>query len=44
MANIVLVHGVWQGTSTWDWVVPELEEAGHSVYVPTLTGLGAHAH
>jgi pimeloyl-ACP methyl ester carboxylesterase len=44
MANIVLVHGAWQGASTWDWVVPELEAAGHRVYVPTLTGLGAHAH
>lgn len=44
MAAFVLVHGAWQGTSTWDWVVHELEKAGHKVYVPTLTGLGAHAH
>lgn len=44
MAAFVLVHGAWQGASTWDWVVPDLEDAGHKVYVPTLTGLGAHSH
>lgn len=44
MATFVLVHGAWQGASTWDWAVPELEDAGHKVYVPTLTGLGAHSH
>lgn len=44
MATFVLVHGAWQGASTWDLVVPKLLNAGHQVYAPTLTGLGAHGH
>ena len=44
MPTFVLVHGAWQGASTWDFVAPKLREAGHQVYVPTLTGLGANAH
>ena len=44
MATFVLVHGAWQGASTWDLVVPTLRAAGHQVYTPTLVGLGANAH
>jgi pimeloyl-ACP methyl ester carboxylesterase len=44
MSTFVLVHGAWQGASTWDLVVPNLRTAGHRVYVPILTGLGAHGH
>ena len=44
MATFVLVHGAWQGASTWDLVVPKLWAAGHRVYTPTLIGLGANAH
>jgi pimeloyl-ACP methyl ester carboxylesterase len=44
MATFVLVHGAWQGASTWDLVVPRLWAAGHRVYTPTLIGLGANAH
>jgi pimeloyl-ACP methyl ester carboxylesterase len=44
MSVYVLVHGAWQGASTWDWIVPQLRAAGRAVYVPFLTGLGAHAH
>ncbi|MBM4461033.1 MAG: hypothetical protein FJ011_25260 [Chloroflexi bacterium] len=44
MTTFVLVHGAWQGASTWDLVVPRLRAAGHRVYTPTLTGLGANAH
>lgn len=44
MTPFVLVHGAWQGASTWDLVVPRLREAGHRVYTPTLTGFGANAH
>lgn len=43
MANYVLVHGGWFGGWCWDKVVPLLQAAGHSVYTPTLTGLGEQA-
>ncbi len=43
MANYVLVHGGWFGAWCWDKVVPLLQAAGHSVYTPTLTGLGEQA-
>ncbi len=43
MANYVLVHGGWFGGWCWDKVVPLLQAAGHSVYTPTLTGLGERA-
>ena len=44
MSVYVLVHGAWQGASTWDWIIPHLRAARHSVYTPLLTGLGAHTH
>jgi len=40
MSTFVLVHGAWQGASTWDLVVPRLQAAGHKVFTPVLTGLG----
>jgi pimeloyl-ACP methyl ester carboxylesterase len=40
MSTFVLVHGAWQGTSTWDLVVPKLQTSGHTVFTPVLTGLG----
>jgi pimeloyl-ACP methyl ester carboxylesterase len=40
MSTFVLVHGAWQGTSTWDLAVPKLQTAGHKVFTPVLTGLG----
>ena len=43
MVNYVLVHGGWHGAWCWDKVVPLLQAAGHSVYAPTLTGLGEQA-
>ncbi len=43
MANYVLVHGGWFGGWCWDKVVPLLQAAGHSVYTPTLTGMGEQA-
>jgi pimeloyl-ACP methyl ester carboxylesterase len=39
MSTFVLVHGAWQTASTWDVVVPQLLESGHTVVVPQLTGL-----
>ena len=38
MANIVLVHGGWQGGWCWDAVAEDLQAAGHSVLAPTLRG------
>jgi pimeloyl-ACP methyl ester carboxylesterase len=43
MATFVLVHGGWHGGWCWQKVIPFLEEAGHEVYAPTLTGLAERA-
>ncbi len=43
MASFVLVHGGWHGGWCWQKVIPFLEEAGHEVYTPTLTGLAERA-
>ena len=40
MSTFVLVHGAWQGASTWDSIVPKLQTAGHKAFTPVLTGLG----
>jgi pimeloyl-ACP methyl ester carboxylesterase len=40
----VLVHGAWHGGWSWKKVKAILAEEGHTVYTPTLTGLGEHAH
>ncbi|HLW84251.1 MAG TPA: alpha/beta hydrolase [Candidatus Sulfotelmatobacter sp.] len=40
MSAFVLVHGAWQSTGTWDRLAPLLEEHGHRVIKPVLTGLG----
>jgi hypothetical protein len=39
MCVFVLVHGAWQTASTWNLVVPRLQDAGHAVFVPLLAGL-----
>ncbi len=43
MANYVLVHGGWFGAWCWFKVVPLLQAAGHSVYTPSLAGVGEQA-
>ena len=43
MANYVLVHGGWFGAWCWYKVVPLLQASGHSVFTPTLTGVGEQA-
>lgn len=43
MATFVLVHGAWHGGWCWEKVTPLLEERGHKVYTPTLTGLAERA-
>lgn len=44
MANFLLVHGTSDGSWVWRSVSPLLRAAGHEVYTPTLTGLGASSH
>lgn len=44
MAIVVLVHPAWLGGWCWKKLVPLLEERGHTVYTPTLTGLGDRSH
>ena len=40
----VLVHGAWHGGWCWKKVKVLLEDRGHTVYTPTLTGLGERSH
>jgi pimeloyl-ACP methyl ester carboxylesterase len=40
----VLVHGAWHGGWCWRRVTEQLEQRGHRVFTPTLTGLGERAH
>ena len=40
----VLVHGAWFGGWVWKQVAEGLRAEGHTVYVPTLTGLGERRH
>jgi len=42
--TIVFVHGAWGGGWQFHKVQPLLEEAGHRVYRPTMTGLGERVH
>ena len=44
MTEFVLVPGAWLGAWAWRDVVPILEEAGHSPYPVTLTGMGERVH
>jgi len=42
--TFVLVHGTYCGSWTWRRVADQLEQKGHKVFVPTLTGLGERSH
>lgn len=44
MAHFVLIHGGFCGGWYWKKVKLILEHAGHTVYTPTLTGLGESCH
>lgn len=44
MATIVLIHGAWTGGWLWGKVAADLRARGHTVYTPTLTGLGERDH
>ena len=42
--TFVLVHGAWHGGWCWRFVRDLLEQSGHRVYAPSLTGLGERKH
>ncbi|MDA0239120.1 MAG: alpha/beta hydrolase [Proteobacteria bacterium] len=44
MATFVLVHGAWHGGWCWRKVAEPLRAKGHSVFAPSLTGLGDRVH
>jgi pimeloyl-ACP methyl ester carboxylesterase len=44
MATFVLVHGAWHGSWCWKRVRNLLQEQGHDVFTPTLTGLADRSH
>jgi pimeloyl-ACP methyl ester carboxylesterase len=44
MADIVLVHGAYQGGWIWQRVAPRLAAAGHRVFAPTLDGCAERRH
>ena len=44
MANFVLVHGSWAGGWQWTTIREMLEEKGHRVLTPTLTGMSDRHH
>ena len=44
MSTFILVHGAWCGGWAWKRVKAHLEDQKHTVYTPTLTGLGERSH
>jgi pimeloyl-ACP methyl ester carboxylesterase len=42
--TFVLVHGTWHGGWCWRRVADLLRAQGHTVFAPTLTGLGERSH
>lgn len=44
MTTFVLVHGSFHGGWCWQRVTARLRDAGHTVYAPTMTGLGERSH
>ena len=42
--TFVLVHGSWHGGWCWRRVSDLLEQKGHKVFTPTLTGVGERSH
>lgn len=44
MATFVLVHGAWRGSFGFRHVRRALQQAGHEVSTPCLTGLGERVH
>ncbi|MCP5265452.1 MAG: alpha/beta hydrolase [Burkholderiaceae bacterium] len=44
MARIVVAHGAWSSAFAWQRMHALLRERGHTLWVPTLTGLGERSH
>jgi len=44
LRTFVLVHGAWHGGWCWRRVADVLLDRGHTVFAPTLTGVGDRAH
>lgn len=44
MTTYVLVHGAWGGSWCWQRIRPALQNLGHTVHAPTLTGIGDRSH
>jgi pimeloyl-ACP methyl ester carboxylesterase len=44
MANIVLIHGAYQGGWIWQRVVSRLAASGHRVFAPSLDGCAERRH
>jgi pimeloyl-ACP methyl ester carboxylesterase len=44
LRTFVLVHGAWHGGWCWRRVADVLRRRGHTVFAPSLTGLGDRAH
>jgi alpha-beta hydrolase superfamily lysophospholipase len=42
--TFVLVHGAWHGGWCWRRVADVLQQRGHKVFTPTMTGLGERSH
>ena len=42
--TFVLVHGAWHGSWCWSRVRRLLQQQGHDVFTPTLTGVGERSH
>jgi pimeloyl-ACP methyl ester carboxylesterase len=42
--TFVLVHGAFAGSWIWRRVADQLEQSGHKVFAPALTGLGERSH
>ena len=42
--TFVLVHGAWHGGWCWRRVADVLQQRGHTVFTPTMTGLGERSH
>jgi len=42
--TFLLIHGTWHGGWVWKYVRQHLEDQGHRVFTPTLTGCGEREH
>ncbi|MFT5396800.1 MAG: hypothetical protein ACI85N_002006, partial [Gammaproteobacteria bacterium] len=44
MSIFVLVHGGWSGSHSFRHIRKLLQEEGHEVFTPCLTGIGERSH